>query len=346
MELNKAKKNYYLGIDIGGTKCAVLAGTENIVILEKIKFATETEKGAENTIVNILKNAAYIIEKLNDYNLAAIGITCGGPLDSKKGLIMSPPNLPGWDNIPITKIIEDNFDVPVFLQNDANACALAEWQFGAGKGTINMIFLTFGTGLGAGLILDGRLYSGTNDLAGEVGHIRLAEDGPLGYDKKGSFEGFCSGAGIARLAKKIIGEKINKGKKISFIENENELQNITTKKLAEAAINGDETAIEVFKISGKYLGMGLSILIDIINPERIVIGSVFARNPQLFEASFQESIEKEALKPAVAVCEIVPAALGDQVGDYASLSVAMNGIHSQQSKLNNYASRKSSAYSE
>ena len=134
----------------------------------------------------------------------AIGITCGGPLDSKKGLIMSPPNLPKWDKIPITKIIEDNFNVPVFLQNDANACALAEWRFGAGKGTNNMIFLTFGTGLGAGLILDGRLYAGTNNLAGEIGHIRLAKDGPLGYDKKGSFEGFCSGAGIARLAKKIL----------------------------------------------------------------------------------------------------------------------------------------------
>ncbi|MDC3220003.1 ROK family protein, partial [Saprospiraceae bacterium] len=194
MESDKSNKRYFLGIDIGGTKCAVIAGMENMEILDRIQFLTETDKGAENTIINILDKVKSLIERLNDYNLVAIGITCGGPLDSKTGLIMSPPNLPGWDKIPITKLIEDNFDVPVFLQNDANACALAEWRFGAGKGTNNMIFLTFGTGLGAGLILDGRLYAGTNDLAGEVGHIRLAEDGPLGYDKKGSFEGFCSGA--------------------------------------------------------------------------------------------------------------------------------------------------------
>ena len=345
MESDKTKKKYYLGIDIGGTKCAIIAGMENMEILDRVQFPTETNKGAENTIINILEKTKSLIEKLNNYNLVAIGITCGGPLDSKKGLIMSPPNLPGWDKIPITKIMEDNFDVPVFLQNDANACALAEWRFGAGKGTNNMIFLTFGTGLGAGLILDGRLYAGTNDLAGEVGHIRLAEDGPLGYDKKGSFEGFCSGAGIARLAKKIIRKKMNKGKKISFIENENELQKLTTEKLAEAAINGDKTALKIFKKSGKYLGIGLSILIDIINPERIVIGSVFARNPQLFEAACRSVIEKEALKPAAAVCKIVPASLGDQVGDYASLSVAINGILSQQSELNNYASRKYSTNS-
>ncbi|MDB4768911.1 ROK family protein [Saprospiraceae bacterium] len=345
MESDKSNKRYFLGIDIGGTKCAVIAGMENMEILDRIQFLTETDKGAENTIINILDKVKSLIERLNDYNLVAIGITCGGPLDSKTGLIMSPPNLPGWDKIPITKLIEDNFDVPVFLQNDANACALAEWRFGAGKGTNNMIFLTFGTGLGAGLILDGRLYAGTNDLAGEVGHIRLAEDGPLGYDKKGSFEGFCSGAGIARLAKKIIRKKMNKGKKISFIENENELQKLTTEKLAEAAINGDKTAIKIFKKSGKYLGIGLSILIDIINPERIVIGSVFARNPQLFEAACSSVIEKEALKLAAAVCEIVPAALGDKVGDYASLSVAINGILSQQSELNNYASKKYSTNS-
>ena len=143
-------------------------------------------------------------KKYKHYNLKRIGISCGGPLDSKKGIIFSPPNLPGWDNVPITRILSDEFGVETALQNDANACALAEWLMGAERGHSNMIFLTFGTGMGAGLILNGRLYSGTNDLGGEVGHIRLAKTGPVGFGKAGSFEGFCSGGGIAQLAKSIV----------------------------------------------------------------------------------------------------------------------------------------------
>ncbi len=317
------EKKYYLGVDIGGTKCAVLAGTEKMEILDRFQFATETKRGPEYAITKLLETSADVVNKLDKNNLSAIGISCGGPLDSKKGIVQSPPNLPGWDNIQIVQMFKDKFNVPVFLQNDANACALAEWRFGAGKGTENMIFMTFGTGLGAGMILDGRLYTGTNDLAGEIGHIRLADDGPEAYGKKGSFEGFCSGSGIARLAHGILAAKLKNGEQVSFVQTEKDLSDLTTKDLAEAAAKGDKTALEIFETSGKYLGIGLSILIDVINPQRIVIGSVYARNPHLFEAACQKIIEKEALKPAAEVCEIVPAALGDQVGDYASLSVAM-----------------------
>ena len=319
------KRKYFLGIDIGGTKSAVLAGTEKMEFLEKIQFATESDKGPQCAIGNLIHSASDIINKLNDCTLQAIGISCGGPLDSKKGIILSPPNLPGWDNLPVTKILNDKFNVPVYLQNDANACALAEWKYGAGKGTRNMIFLTFGTGLGAGLILDGKLYTGTNDLAGEIGHIRLAEDGPLAYGKNGSFESFCSGSGIARMAQSVIKKKLSMGEKVPFIDRENGIKEISTKILAEAALKGDKTALEIFKESGKYLGIGLSILIDVLNPQRIVIGSVYARNPQLFNESCLQVVEKEALKNAAEVCEIVPAALGDKVGDFACLSIAILG---------------------
>jgi len=318
------QKNYYLGLDIGGTKCAVVAGNAEMEILERIQFATETQKGPDFAIGKLLEISSNLIHKLSDYHLISIGISCGGPLNSKTGVIQSPPNLPGWDNIEIVRIFRDKFNVPVFLQNDANACALAEWRFGAGKGTQNMVFLTFGTGMGAGLVLNGRIYTGINDLAGEVGHIRLADDGPEGYGKKGSFEGFCSGAGISRLASTIIAGKLKKGEKVSFCQDENFLSEITTKVLADEANRGDSTALEIFEKSGQYLGKGLSIIIDILNPQRIVIGSVFARNPHLFERACKEVIDREALKPASEVCEIVPAALGDQIGDYACLSVAMN----------------------
>lgn len=317
------KKTYFLGIDIGGTKCAVVAGTETMEILDRIQFATNSDRGPDHAISKLLEASSSLVQKLSEHHLAAIGISCGGPLDSKTGIVQSPPNLPGWDNIEIVSIFKEKFNIPVYLQNDANACALAEWKFGAGKGTENMVFLTFGTGLGAGLILNGKIYAGTNDLAGEIGHIRLADDGPEAYGKRGSFEGFCSGAGISNLARIVIREKLQNGEKVSLLKDENHIENLSTKELAEAASNGDETAIEIFELSGQYLGKGLSILIDVLNPQRIVIGSVYARNPHLFESVSQEIISREALKPAWDVCEIVAAELGDQVGDYACLSVAM-----------------------
>ena len=183
------------GIDIGGTKCAVsfihMNGDE-VEFLSKEKRPTD-ESHPDEMVQSFVNEIA---EKLNDHpdwELVSIGISCGGPLDEEKGLILCPPNLPHWEHTDLFTPLKAKFgDVPIMLQNDANACALAEWQLGAGKGCRNMIFLTFGTGLGAGLILNGELYSGTNGMAGEAGHIRLAEDGPVGYGKEGSFEGFCS----------------------------------------------------------------------------------------------------------------------------------------------------------
>jgi glucokinase len=314
---------YYLGIDIGGTKCAIIAGTEEMQILKRTGFPTESSKGPGHAINLLLKSASEIVENLGPDQLKAIGISCGGPLDSIKGIVQSPPNLPGWNDIPIVDLFRDKFNVPVFLQNDANACALAEWKFGAGKGTQNMVFLTFGTGMGGGIIINGRLYSGTNDLAGEVGHIRLAEDGPRAYGKKGSFEGFCSGTGIALLARQIVSEKFALKQSVSFCDKSDNIDKITAKDVAEAAFSGDKTAIKILEISGEYLGKGLSLLIDILNPQKIVIGSIYARCRQFIEPACMEIIKQEALEPARAVCSIVPAALGEEVGDYASLSVAM-----------------------
>jgi glucokinase len=322
---------YYLGIDIGGTKCAVIAGTEEMQILKKISFPTETSKGPGHAINLLLRSASEIADNLGPTRLKAIGISCGGPLDSIQGIVQSPPNLPGWNDIPIVSLFKDKFNVPVFLQNDANACALAEWKFGAGKGTQNMVFLTFGTGMGGGIIINGRLYSGTNDLAGEVGHIRLADEGPRAYGKRGSFEGFCSGTGIALLAKQIVSEKFALKKSVSFCDSPENIDKITAKDVAEAAFSGDKTAIKILEISGEYLGKGLSLLIDILNPQKIVIGSIYARCRQFIEPACLEMVRQEALEPAKAVCDIVPAALGEEVGDYASLSVAM--VHDDQNIL-------------
>src|SRR4028119_93798 len=250
-----------LGFDIGGTKCSVTLGidkeTEAIDISEK--KVLPTDKSVYEMIDLLFATAEELLVKqsFSKENITGIGISCGGPLSSKSGVILSPPNLPGWDNIPIVELTEKRFGKPVLLQNDANACAIAEWKYGAGKGYNNIIFLTFGTGMGAGLILDGKLYSGTDDLAGEVGHLRLGEMGPVGFGKAGSFEGFCSGGGIAQLAQMKVREQLQMGEKVSFCDGLNDLPNLTAKIVAEAAYAGDEVALDIYKVCAEYLGRGL-----------------------------------------------------------------------------------------
>lgn len=312
---------YILGIDIGGTKCAVVTGewnSEKITLLKKSVCKTELNISAEEMLLRIFDMAEGILTKKPD----AIGISCGGPLDSSKGVIMSPPNLPGWDNVEIVRLTEERFGAPTKLQNDANACAMAEWKFGAGKGCENIVFMTFGTGLGAGLILGGRLYEGSNGNAGEVGHIRLDADGPIGYGKRGSFEGFCSGGGIARLGIEMAHEAQKDGISPAYFKDGDE-GSVTAKAIAEAAESGDITAIEVYKKSGKYLGKGLSVIIDILNPERIIIGGVYARSGHLLWESAKEELTREALGESLGCCSVVSAALGEEIGDYAALATAL-----------------------
>lgn len=314
-----------LGVDIGGTKCAVTYGIRRsgeLEIADKEAFATTS---CPETIANIKAALRTVMDRngLKSSDVYSIGISCGGPLDSKSGVVMSPPNLPGWDNIPIVDILREEFGVPVAIHNDANACALAEWIFGAGRGTRNMAFLTFGTGLGAGLILDGHLYAGTNDNAGELGHIRLEPFGPVGYGKAGSFEGFCSGGGIRQLAQAAVKEKFQMGGTVSWCPDGN-IDAITAKVVAEAMRQGDSLAKQIYETSAIHLGIGLSYLIDIINPEMIVIGSIYARNEDVFKPLMQKVIDREALPLASKVCRVVPSMLGEAVGDYAALSVAAN----------------------
>lgn len=313
---------YILGFDIGGTKCAVITAQwddNNITILQKEKIPTDLLIFPEEMVKKLISLADNILEKKPD----AIGISCGGPLDSRRGVILGPPNLPGWDNVEIVKQIHEHYRVPVKLQNDANACAVAEWKFGAGKGCRNMVFLTFGTGLGAGLILDGKLYEGANGNAGEVGHIRFARFGPVGFGKSGSFEGFCSGGGIAQLGYTMALEKVQQGICPAYFQKRMSPEDVTAKTVADAARAGDATALDVYRICGTYLGRGLSIIIDILNPELIVIGSVFTRSRDLLWETTKREIEKEALQPSANCCEVATAALGEQIGDYASIAVAL-----------------------
>ena len=308
---------YLLGFDIGGTKCAVITAEwdgENISVLKKSSCPTDLNLPPEQMIEKLIERADGLLDRVPD----SVGISCGGPLDSERGVILGPPNLVGWDEVYIVKQLSEHYGVPVKLQNDANACAVAEWRFGAARGCRNAIFLTFGTGLGAGLILNGKLYEGTNGNAGEAGHIRLADRGPVGYGKEGSFEGFCSGGGIARLGEQLALRC--EGDIPMYLKDG---ATITARSVADAARAGDPTAKEVFRISAERLGQGLSILIDLFNPEVIVIGSIFARCTDLLYDGAMEVIERETLAASRKVFRLLPAALGESIGDYGAIATAL-----------------------
>lgn len=321
---------YIIGLDIGGTKCAVVLaqfGTD-IKIIDKIRFLTENEKGFEYTKDYLFQNTYGIVERnnLTMNEICSIGVSCGGPLNSRLGIILCPPNLPGWVNIPFVKLLEEEFKIPAFIQNDGNACALVEWKLGAGKGTQNMMFLTMGTGMGAGIIAEGKLLIGASDMGGEVGHIRIEEDGPIGFGKYGSFEGFCSGGGITRLAQNLAREALKKGNSFQWAKSEKEIDELDTKRLAKYAKKGDAAAKEVFRIVGEKLGKGVSFFIDTLNPEVIIIGSIFKRCEELLRPAMEKVIEKECLPYSKEACKVVPAGTGEQIGDLASIMVAAYGL--------------------
>lgn len=307
---------FYIGLDIGGTKCAVTLGKFTgadetaLTIVDKVKFPTNPDEATRGkrppaeVLAEFAEQTRILLAK-NQGVPKRIGISCGGPLDSARGVILSPPNLPGWDHVEAVQYFTGQFGVECVLQNDANACAVAEWMFGAGKGTRNMVFLTFGTGLGAGLIIDGKLYAGTSDMAGEIGHVRCEEEGPIGYGKAGSYEGFCSGGGIAQLGS-LLGLPAG----------------MSARDIAEGAYAGDARCKEVYRISGEKLGKMLSVLIDILNPEAVVIGGVFARSSDLLLPYAEAVIRREALRYSSAVCRILPVGLGEFVGDYSALALA------------------------
>ncbi len=301
-----------LGLDIGGTKTAAVVGDCGGAIFARTSFPTQAERGFFPAFGDICRHLQEIRERSHQLGRPGevISVSIGGPLEIDAGIIHSPPNLPGWDEIPLKKLLAEQFRLPVYIEHDGNAGALAEWYFGAARGARNVIFLTMGTGFGGGLILNGQLYRGTCDLAGEVGHLRLAESGPVAFGKAGSWEGFCGGAGIAKLAAaRFRGRWKDAG--------------VTAQEIANLACAGDANALTVLEEVACRLGYGLALLVDVLNPEVIVIGSMAVRLGELVLGPAREELKREALPRALAACRIVPAALGEQLGDVAALCAAI-----------------------
>ena len=298
-----------LGLDIGGTKTAAVLGTRHGDIRWRKEILTKTDRGFKPVFSEITALAGEALVGSPE-RVEAISVSIGGPLDVFNGIIKSPPNLPGWDNIPLKRLLKEQFALPVFIEHDGNAGALAEFYFGSGRGFRNIVFLTMGTGFGAGLIFDGKLYRGTNDTAGEIGHIRIAEDGPDCYGKAGSLEGFGSGTGMAKLARALFPAIWNESAGVSD--------------LYEAYRSGSSEARQVFEKAGFYLGRAFAMIGDLLNPERIILGGLGMRIGDAFLPVARVVFQEESLPQVSAACQIIPAQLGETIGDIASLCAAID----------------------
>jgi glucokinase len=319
------QEKIFVGIDIGGTKTAVVISAEPPDVLGRIEFPTRPAKGPEPAIVLIKQGIQELLKQqgLGTTAIQALGISCGGPLDRVHGIIQAPPNLPTWIDVPVKAIMEEEFQAVCRVENDANAGAVAEHRFGAGQGCENMVFLTMGTGLGAGIITDGRLYHGAVDLAGEIGHVRLTPSGPVGHNKSGSAEGWASGGGVAQVAAKFVEAARKRREKTLLAELVRQGKSLSARDIAQAAEKGDAVARRIIRSTGRRLGAVLAILVDVLNPERIVIGGLAMRLGNDLWKPALEVLQREALAPAVGTCQVVPAVLNERIGDVAALCVAM-----------------------
>ncbi|MCL2662577.1 MAG: ROK family protein [Oscillospiraceae bacterium] len=317
---------YILGLDIEGIDCAVILAAvhDEIDVLKRVSIETLADRGFEQIWERLCEVIDEVLDDMDGLPgfLDSIGVSCAGPLDSKKGVVLCPDNLPGWVNIPIVKKLEDRYGVPAFLQNDSNAYALVEWAIGAGNGCRNMLYITMGTGFGCGVIANGQLITGANDMCGEVGHIRLADDGPVGFGKAGSIEGLCSGIGISQLiaseTRKLIECDVIPG----WVRDDVPKERYNVKMLMQYAENGDPDAIKIWSLIGGNLGRALALLIDAFNPERIVIGNIFVRAEKFLRPEMERLLAEEAIGFSLNACKIVPASTGERLGDFASIMTA------------------------
>jgi glucokinase len=324
-EMEKAGRQCWIGVDIGGTKTAVVVCREPPAMLARIEFPTLPEQGPERAIALIKDSIRDALRAAGAEReqVGAIGVSCGGPLNQRAGLILAPPNLSTWVDVPIVSLLRAEFGVPCRLENDADAGALAEHRYGAGRGTANMIFLTMGTGLGAGIIADGRLLRGASGQAGEIGHVRLTAEGPVGYHKAGSVEGWASGGGMARAAAAEVSAAAKHGEATTLAQTLEADGALTAKYVAEAARNGDAVATRIVESTGSRLGEALAILVDLFNPEMIVVGGLAMRMGESLLAPARRALEREALPGSARICKVVPAQLGEKIGDVAAICVAM-----------------------
>lgn len=326
--MKKQEKKYIVGVDLGGTKTAVGIITIRGHLVTKAQEETKLALGPQGVIKQMIDMTKSVLASagITKKEIIGIGIAAAGPIDLKKGEILSPPNLPGWDRVQLVKPFKDSFRLPVYLDNDANAAALGEWVYGAGKGCKNMVYLTISTGIGGGIIIDGKLYHGANANAGEIGHMSINQFSPkCGCGNLGCLEAHSSGTSVAKRAKERLMQQPEIGTEILKLAN-NDINQVTAKIVFTAARQGDKLANELVDEFSFNLGVGLANVVNIFNPERIILGGGVMKSYDLFLDKVKEVVKSRALKPLWEVCEILPAALGDNVGIYGACAVVLTNI--------------------
>ncbi len=307
------------GIDIGGTKIAVAIADENGTVGRIERFLTPHGRGP----YAILGQAIDLVLSLSAEQggrLTSVGIGCAGPLDRHRGLVLSPPNLPDWDEFPIVQIVEDRLGVPVVFDNDANAAALGELRYGAGRGLRDMVYVTMSTGIGGGIIVDGEIVHGIYDTGGEVGHMIVQPDGPLcGCGGRGCVEAIASGTGIAKRAR----ERVQAGSDSAMVEMAGGVDEITAETVARATREGDAVAMDVWEETVRYFAIAINNIMVSLAPEAVVIGGgVAAAGDLLFEPLREKVLASVCVMPSELV-RIVPAELGGDSGAYGAVILGL-----------------------
>jgi glucokinase len=300
-----------LAVDLGGTNIRVAHfPTSAPPPLTQIKVPTRESEGPQAVIDRLIQAIESQLQA--DDRDFRIGVGCPGPLDPVQGIILEAPNLTGWEDIPLKSILSEHFNVPVAVDNDANVAALGEWRFGAGRGTKHMIYLTLSTGIGGGVIIDGKLLYGAHGLAAELGHMTIEPDGPMcGCGKRGHLEALASGPSIARIAEEMLAQ----GNESTLTEQLSNAGKITAYDVGQAANAGDELASSIISQAGEYIGLHLANLAHAFNPEVYVLGGGVSQIGDLLFNSIRNAFHNYVLHPRYAEnTKILPAALGDDAG--------------------------------
>lgn len=310
-----------LALDIGGTKLAAGVVDDSGRVHSFVVAPSEAEQGPEPALARLfeLGRQAVAASPVEWDAIEGIGIGCGGPLDADAGVLLAPPHLPGWRDVPVTALAQDEYARVAVLENDATAAAWAEHRHGAGAGALNMVYLTLSTGVGGGVVLGGRLYRGSGGNGAELGHVTVDWRGRLcrGCGRTGCLEAYASGTSIAeRMGEALAGRDGGDGAR----------DVLTAADVVAAAKARDPAAQEVWQETVEALSCGLTSIVNLFEPERVVLGGGVSRSGELLFAPVRESVRAHAIAPAGRAVEIVPSALGEHVGVVGAAAIAFDRI--------------------
>ena len=307
---------HVLAIDIGGTKLAAGIVAETGELIDSVRTPTHAEQGPDRVLERIL-DLSHTLLRRSPVSIQSVGVGCGGPLDTRRGLIQNPPNLPGWIDYPLVARLQESLALPVALDNDANAAALAEFRFGAGRGTRQMVYLTISTGVGGGLILNGELYRGKHGNAGELGHIQVKYDGdPCNCGGRGCLEAYASGTNIARRARQLAALHPES------VLASTPLADITAQTVLAALRANDAVAWQLWNDTLDLMAAGVASIVNAFDPERVVIGGGITNFGDLLFVPLRERVAERAMPPLFSGVEICPADFAENVGILGAAAVA------------------------